>query len=47
MTDSSSSPGADAMLRAYQRAFVTGTQLRLVVTAQAVQCVLASTDSIA
>jgi hypothetical protein len=29
--------GADAILRA----LVTGTQLRLVVTAQAVQCVLA------
>jgi len=33
--------GAEAVLRAYQRALVTCTQLRLVVTAQAVQRVLA------
>jgi len=32
--------GTDAMLRAYPRALIAGTQLRLVVTAQAVQRVL-------
>jgi anti-anti-sigma factor len=32
--------GADAMMRAYQRALASGTQLRLVVTAQIVRRVL-------
>ena len=32
--------GADALMRAYQRAVITGTQLRLVVTAQIVGRVL-------